>query len=521
MIGTATEIIGKQFQFTNETINKLNMNIDKPDNAYMYIMYKLLENNSSSLQLSDINILGTILRCSDKTQSKYTNLQTVFKNSFLSKQQKDLYMTIFSESQRVYMGLNRFAFIWKYRKAKIGNTMDMMMNEINKTDKGVVEVYQQGALFLFRTSEVNKIIENSICDTEYMFASPKPVKNPFNNLPFTKANLYTMYFGIQKMTIARLPIIFYKYFLTEFNLKTFYEENQVLIRDKGIDDYLKNTEDDELYEDILDMLDYIQSFSRRAVKLDISEESCKCCIIKIMKPYLLLYYKHRHSLDKYKAKQTFYELRRKLFNLVDYNPCFGRRIHTQIPPGLDTKVRFKTSVNLNHPSSYCTFNRNAYSKTHLNIDFIHEDSYAQFENETIRPNLSYNRSRLQTFVHTAAIQNNRLNDNNNDESDNNSSDSDDETVINSYSSEMNISSETEDGEIVENENNSNEVSFELDYTGDLSMNDITSNHGEQVDDGDVTLDILNELINNMNDVRVRLESEISDDTTNNINSDNV
>lgn len=515
MIGGATELIGKQFKFSTAITNNLNVDNDKIYDQHVYIMYKILENDSSCHQFPDINILKTILRCSEKTQSKYQKLQTVFNNKFLSKQQKDQYMTVFSDSQRAYMGLIRFAFMWKCKKAKIGNTMDMMMNEIRKTDKGVVEVYQRGALFLFRTSEVNKIIENSISCTEYMFANPKPVKNPFNNIPFTKANLYTMYFGIDKMTVVKFPIIFYKYFLSGFNLKRFYEENQVLIRDKGIQDYLKNTEDDELYEDVLDMLDYVKNFSRRAVKFDISEDSCKCCIIKIMRPYLLLYYKHRHSLDKYEIKQSFYELRHKLYNLTEYNPAFGRRIHTQMPPGLDNHITFKTSVNLNHPTDGYEFDRNEYNKIHLNTDFVDEENYIQFENETVQPVLSHNRSRLQTFVHSATMQHTRFNENNNDDSDS-SSDSDDETLAEPYLEAMDIHSVTEDGQITENSENDSdnldEISFQLDYTGDVSMN-------EQIDDEGNMLNILNELIENMNDVRVQLETELDDNPDNRENRD--
>ena len=292
---------------------------------------------------------------------------------FLSPVHKDTYTHLFSLSQKTYLGFSRLAFIWKYKRAVRGNTMDMMMNDIHPGEKGVVEVFQYGSIYLFRTHEINRIVENSICDAEYMFASPKPVKNPFNNLPFTKANLYAMYFGIEKMFVSKLPIIFYKYFAVDFNLQKFYEQNQMLIREKSIQDYLKNTDTDDLYEDIFDMIEYVKSYSRKRFNFNISDDCCKCCIVKVFKPYLKLYLTHRHSLDKYTIKQSFYELRHKLFKLLEYNPTFGRKIHVKNPIGLDNKVSFKVTYNLKHPCNHIPFNKDEY-KLHLDTEFIDHDN---------------------------------------------------------------------------------------------------------------------------------------------------
>lgn len=515
MFGASSEIIKSQFSFPDK---KSVCN----DDIFMYIMDANLQNSNTHIVIKDKSLLENILYTSNKKLSKYENLQKVNKNIFLTSVHKDDYMNLFSLSQKTYLGFSRLAFMWKYKRAVRGNTMDMMMNDIHQGERGVVEVFHRSSIYLFRTHEINRIVENSICDTEYMFANPKPVKNPFNNLPFTKANLYTMYFGIEKMSISKLPIIFYKYFAVDFNLQQFYEQNHGLIREKGIQDYLKNSSTDDLYDDIFDMIEYVKSYSRKRINLDISDDCCKCCIVKVMKPYLKLYLTHRHSLDKYTIKQSFYELRHKLFKLLDYNPAFGRKIHVKNHIGLDNKVSFKVTFNLEHACNHISFNKDEYKKTHLDTGFIDHDnflSHEQNEHEIERPvaivdrlPLALNRpSRLYNFVHATALQHIRFNnDNNNNETSSTSSDSDDATEVQTYVPSDRNRSDTEDGEIADdsvhnNDDSSTELDFTLDYTGDPSLNDVsTTPQVNETDDTEIDLDELSEKIE---ELCVELERE--------------
>lgn len=510
MFGASGEIIKSQISFPDK-------NSVCNDDIFMYIMDAILQQPQGSIVTKDKSILENVLYTSNKQLSKYENLQKVNINMFLSPVHKDTYTHIFSLSQKAYFGFSRLAFIWKYKRAVRGNTTDMMMNDIHPGEKGVVEVFQYGSIYLFRTHEINRIVENSICDTEYIFANPKPVKNPFNNLPFTKANLYTMYFGIEKMFVSKLPIIFYKYFAVDFNLQKFYEQNHALIREKGIQDYLKNTETDDLYDDIFDMLDYVKSYSRKRINLDISEDCCKCCVVKVMKPYLKLYLTHRHSLDKYTIKQSFYELRHKLFELLEYNPVFGRKIHVRNHIGLDNKLSFKVTYNLKHPCNHIPFNKDEYKKTHLDTEFIDHDNFPvheQNEHEIERPVALVNQSRLYNFVHSTALQHIRFNNtNNNDEVSSTSSDSDDATVVEPYVPPDRNRSDTEDGEINEDsvpsdDDSSTELDFTLDYTGDPSLNDVsTIPQVDETSESDIDLDELSEKIE---ELCVELEREFDD-----------
>ena len=472
------------------------------ENLFMYMMNMYLHKKKQEPAFRHINIMD-ILITSNKNSSKYDNLHATNNNLFMSPEQKNEYMRLHIVTQRAYMAMNRFAFIWKYKRAVVGNSTDMMMNDIKKGDRGVVEIYQSGSIFLFRTSEVNRIVENSICNTEYMFPSPKSVKNPFNNLPFTKANLYTMYFEMDKMFTTKMPIIFYNYFVCNFSLKEFYDKNQSIIRDKGIADYLKNTEESELYDDVFDMLDYVKSYTRRRLNFDISDQCSKCCIVKIMKPYLQLYFTHKYSINKYEIKQSFYELRYKLFQLMDHNPQFGRKIRTRCNPGLENKITYHIKYNLNHPSNINTFDKSRYNDAHLDASFVDQEEYS-YQDESddalsrFRPYDINNRSHL---VEPISMQHIRFNSRDanvsNDENSDSETDSDDESVV-LETIAQNDSSELEEGEILEHESEV-EVGFELDFTGDTSANQDEMNQSD-----------LDELIDRATELCVRLDSSLEE-----------
>jgi|UniRef100_A0A6C0IKZ8 hypothetical protein len=478
------------------------------ENLFMYMMNAYLHNKNLGPAFHYENLMDILITSSTKKKSKYENLLAININPFLSQDEKNEYIRIYNSTQRAYTAMSRFAFIWKYKRAVVGNSTDMMMNEIKRGDRGVVEVYQSGSVFLFRTSEVNRIVENSICNTEYMFPAPKTVKNPFNNLPFTKANLYAMYFGMDKMFTAKMPIIFYNYFACNFNLKTFYDKNQTIIRDKGISDYLKNTEESELYDDAFDMLDYVETYTIGRIHFDISDECCKCCIVKIMKPYLKLYFIHKHSLNKYEIKQSFYELRYKLFGLLDHNPQFGRKLRVRCNPGLENKRTYRTKYNLDHPCNAIAFDKDKYNDAHLDVSFVDQEEYPyNYEDGIAEPilmqHIRFNR-RAGNVLNDESVVSETDSD---DESVASEIDSDDESVI-LETIVQNDSSELEEGEILEDNNEPEvEVGFELDFTGDTSA----------VQD-DTDLEDMDEIIERATELCVRLDTtlfEEADDNTDN------
>ena len=50
-------------------------------------------------------------------------------------------MNYFTRTQKLYYALNKFAYIWKVKKYKIGANTDMYMNELKEKDKNVVSIF--------------------------------------------------------------------------------------------------------------------------------------------------------------------------------------------------------------------------------------------------------------------------------------------------------------------------------------------------------------------------------------------
>ena len=53
---------------------------------------------------------------------------------------------------------------------------------------------------------LKKIVQKSLSNSDEMYSDPLPIKNPYNNLPFSKSNLYTLYFFIKKSDYV-MPVI--------------------------------------------------------------------------------------------------------------------------------------------------------------------------------------------------------------------------------------------------------------------------------------------------------------------------
>ena len=89
--------------------------------------------------------------------------------------------------------LNRFVYNYKYNKAKIVVDTDMGLNKLNINDHNVFCLFHNNSKYLFLINDLIKIINSSLTNSYMFFSQPLPSKNPYNNLPFTKSNLYNIY----------------------------------------------------------------------------------------------------------------------------------------------------------------------------------------------------------------------------------------------------------------------------------------------------------------------------------------
>jgi len=233
-----------------------------------------------------INRLNTdflLLKCLPaKRWELWTAITT---NGFISKDDKTRCMDFYTKAHALNARFSKLAMIWRTWKAKQTITTDLYMNEININHRNSIKIHQNNTNYWFTVSDLINQIEASLLNSPYYFSEPLEPKNPYTNVPFTKATLYNIYFKIRESTY--LPsVLIHNYFLCEFDLYLFRIENECLIRETYFRRYIYNTDPNTLFYEILDLT--------RTFRFRIDDSAPRDEIIKIMRPYLYL-----HMVSKY------------------------------------------------------------------------------------------------------------------------------------------------------------------------------------------------------------------------------
>ena len=200
------------------------------------------------------------------------------------------------------------------------------------------------------------------------FSQPLPSKNPYNNLPFTKSNLYNIYLFFKFKTNIYNDL-FIKFFHCDFNLTTFYHKYEYLLRQCILDNFIKNSTEDVVIQEIKKMISLFNKKTNK--KILINDEFPKKRLIKIMKPYLMLYLQSYFSFVPIIKNNAVFLLNSKLKKFQKFNPKFGRKIY---------KLGFKTDQN---------FKRKSYIKS---VEFLDNHIAFNCEEETnfLTNHTSYN-----------------------------------------------------------------------------------------------------------------------------------
>jgi hypothetical protein len=309
-----------------------------------YITNKVLnmDNNVFSLNYDKSDPIKPIFQLvfmslvNNRHKSKFIMLKETL-CSFL-KFSRGEFIDFFCKIQRTYNAFSRLAFIYKYKKSAMSVTTDIGLNDITINDKNILCIYHFNSRYLFNINDLLKIINTSITNSYMFFSQPLPSKNPYNNLPFTKSNLYNIYIFLKFKTNIYNDI-FIKFFNCDFNLTTFYHKYEYLLRQYILDNFIKNSTEDVLIQEIKKM---INNFNKKtSKKITINDEFPKKRLIKIMKPYLMLYLQSHYSFVPIIKNNAIVLLNSKLKKFQKFNPKFGRKIY---------KLGFKNCPNFKRKS---------------------------------------------------------------------------------------------------------------------------------------------------------------------------
>jgi hypothetical protein len=258
-------------------------------------------------------------------KSKFDFFNTTINSIFIHKS-KQQFIDIFCKIQKTYNSFRQFAHLYKYKKTKTAVCLDMALNEIKEYDKNILGIYHIQYKYLFRIQDLIHIINASLTNSYMFFAEPLQVKNPFNNLPFNKSTLYNIYFFIKFNTNIYAELVL-KFFQSNFDLTFFLYNNENLLREYAINNYVTKSPANIIHKEILNMLKkYNCHYKNKNQHIIIDPEFPSDKLIKIMKPYLLLYFKITYSLVEPVKSQSQKELSYKLKNFQKTYPRFGKKI---------------------------------------------------------------------------------------------------------------------------------------------------------------------------------------------------
>jgi hypothetical protein len=253
---------------------------------------------------------------------------------------------------------------WLYKRAKIYNTEDLLLAPISTSDKNVFVLFQNRTKYVFQLRELIRTLTDSLCHCCHFFPSPSVCKNPYTNMALNKSDLYNIYFAIRFSNYS-MPLLFEKYFRSDFHLEKFSMENQDIINEEYLKTYVENNCQD-IYELTRDM------FRDNQMRFNIHKCFPKEVLLKIMKPYLDLFIISQYSIHMQKKIQAYRLLHKKLHQFIGFNPSFGKR-----------KVRIvkKNPFDMKHICQYY-FDENCipfhfeietdeFMKSHLGNEIIH------------------------------------------------------------------------------------------------------------------------------------------------------
>uniref|UniRef100_A0A6C0KXQ9 Uncharacterized protein n=1 Tax=viral metagenome TaxID=1070528 RepID=A0A6C0KXQ9_9ZZZZ len=296
----------KELEKKNTTL-KLTMNIYVPEEMQRLVFFYFSKFKYGSYSIS----------------KKILLIKEITDNIFICDDSKNKLIDLFCKLQRMYYGIIRFVYIWKYKKASIKVNEDFSFNPIDENKKNVFVLFQDNSKYLFNSNDLINIINSSLSNSPNFFSKPLLIKNPYNNTVLSTTSLFNIYFFL-KFKTCNVPLLFELYFKSNFKLDDFAYNNECIIRNIKIENYVNCSDNKTLHCDIMDML-YEHSNIMNNMKIDI--DFPKELLIKIMRPYLNLYINYMFQISGTEKKESSYiMLKKKLFKFAKFNPQFGKKI---------------------------------------------------------------------------------------------------------------------------------------------------------------------------------------------------
>jgi len=384
--------------------NILKINYDN----YIMCTYKLLiknilktDNNVFLYNYIDDGIDGIIkllfglllLTKEINVKNKFAFLKESLENFFIKNSKEEIFIHYFCKIQKAYHILNRFVYHYKFKRAKIVVNADMCLNELTPNGKNVICIFHNKSKYLFHINDLIKITNCALTNSHMHFSEPKCIKNPYDNIPFQKSTLYNIYFYIRYKT-DYYPELFFKFFNVDFNLTSFKINNEYVLREYSIKHFVENSPSNILIDEIKAMIDFYNQYCKQLFlqhKIIVHKEFPKDKLIKIMKPYLLLFMRSQYSYLTHKRREASYILKQKLIVFHKFNPQFGRKTYKIITKYDDDFKRVATGRLIEFNDKHISFNNmEKQNAEYLSDHLKYNDAIYVNERVVVRRSFTFN-----------------------------------------------------------------------------------------------------------------------------------
>jgi len=279
--------------------------------------------------------------------AKFLVLNEYLNNIFYSNEIIEKIFTIFYKAQKCYHAFSRLAHIYRFKKYKIVVQDDLSLNTLNPNHKNTFILIENKSKFLFSINDLISIIETSISNSPNFFVDPLWPENPYNKQKLKPSTLYNIYFKM-KESGRLISTLFHFFFLENFQLSNFVEQNEAFIRENSIKKFIFNSPYTTLYIPTLRMLNN----NKYTKLLKIDNEFPKDKLVEIFRPFLYYYYIFNYDI-KGTSKIYNYKsiLNQKLKKFYEYNKSFGKKCYS-INSAFNNKAKVLLSFNTNHIGFY-------------------------------------------------------------------------------------------------------------------------------------------------------------------------
>lgn len=253
---------------------------------------------------------------------KFREYRRILDNMFLQHHgSPDLIQDLFCKAQKTYHAFSKLARMFRVKRAPLQVDHDMYMNPIDIKNRNTMIIFQNGAKYAFKLSDLINILNTALSHSPNFFADPLFPKNPYTNIEFETGALYEMYDRIKKSDY-KMPVLLHAFYCAEFDIDKFSYDNEAVIRDISISDYVKTSTNDTLVTEIKCLFRIYDK--KKLIKIDKDFPADR--LVQIMRPYLYLHFVNQYSLyETTKRNDIFDELDKKMKRFIAFNPKFGRK----------------------------------------------------------------------------------------------------------------------------------------------------------------------------------------------------